>query len=64
MLLPAEFIAFAGLDSIALFAGIGRSFQLWRPEHHQSREKDTRQQVSKQGVPRLTLGRQGASGDR
>ena len=64
MLLPTEFIAFANLDSIALFAGIDRSFQIWRPERHQSREKDTRKQASKQGVPRLTLGRRGASGDR
>ena len=59
MLLPAEFVAFAGLDGMALFAGIGRSFQIWRPDRHQSRERDTRQQVSKQGVPRLTLGRRG-----
>ena len=63
MLLPAEFIAFAGLDRIALFAGIGRSFQIWRPDRHQNREKDTRQQASKQGVPSLTLGRRGARGD-
>ena len=63
MLLPAEFISFAGLDGIALFAGIGRSFQIWRPDRHQNREKDTRQQASKQGVPRLTLGRRGTQGD-
>ena len=59
MLLPAEFVAFAELDGMALFAGIGRSFQIWRPDRHQSRERDTRQQVIKKGVPRLTLGRRG-----
>ena len=59
MLLPAEFIVFANLDGMALFAGIGRSFQVWRPDRHQAREKDTRQKASQQGVPRLTLGRRG-----
>ena len=64
MLLPAEFINFSGLDGMALFAGIGRSFQIWRPDRHQNREKETRQQVSKQGVPRLTLSSRGIRGDR
>ena len=57
MLLPAEFIEFAGLDGTALFSGIGRSFQIWRPDRHQKRETDFRDRAAKQGVPRLTLGR-------
>ena len=63
MLLPVEFIAFADLDGMALFAGIGRSFQIWRPDLHQSREKDTRQKATQQGVPRMTLSRRGAQGE-
>jgi len=64
MLLPAEFVDFAGLDGVALFAGIGRSFQIWRPDRHQQREQESRQKAGQQGVPRLTLGRRGTQGDR
>lgn len=64
MLLPAEFVDFAGLDGGALFAGIGRSFQIWRPDRHQQREQESRQKAGQQGVPRLTLGRRGTQGDR
>lgn len=63
MLLPAEFIEFAGLDGIALFSGIGRSFQIWRPDRHQKRETDFRDRAAKQGVPRLTLGRRQSPGE-
>ncbi|EHI47716.1 hypothetical protein HIMB100_00012900 [SAR116 cluster alpha proteobacterium HIMB100] len=64
MLLPAEFVEFAELDGVALFAGIGRSFQIWRPDRHQQRELESREQASERGVPRLTLGRRGGQGDR
>ena len=64
MLLPAEFIEFAELESVVLFAGIGRSFQIWRPDRHQQREQESREQAGTRGVPRLTLGRRGGQGDR
>ena len=64
MLLPAEFIEFAALDGNALFSGIGRSFQIWRPDQHQKRETDFRDRAVKQGVPRLTLGRRPEPGER
>ena len=64
MLLPAEFVEFAELEGVALFAGIGRSFQIWRPDRHQQREQVTRKQAGTRGVPRLTLGRRGSQGDR
>ena len=64
MLLPAEFVEFAELEGVALFAGIGRSFQIWRPDRHQQREQVTREQAGAGGVPRLTLGRRGSQGDR
>ena len=64
MLLPAEFVEFAELEGVALFAGIGRSFQIWRPDRHQQREQVTREQAGARGVPRLTLGRRGSQGDR
>lgn len=64
ILMPSEFIAFAELDGVALFAGIGRSFQIWRPDRHQQREKASREQASQKGVPRLTLSRRGVQGER
>ena len=45
-------------------AGIGRSFQIWRPDQHQKRETDFRDRAAKQGVPRLTLGRRPEPGER
>ncbi len=64
MLLPGEFIQFAELDGTALFSGIGRSFQIWRPERHQKREADFRERATRQGVPRLTLGKRPQPGER
>lgn len=58
MLLPVEFIKFAGLEGIAIFLGIGRSFQIWSPHTHKKRESDFRDRAIKQGVPKLTLGKQ------
>ena len=56
MMLSADFIAFAGLGQTALFAGIGRSFQIWQPDIFREREAAARANAKTKGVPKLTLG--------
>ena len=42
IMLSADFIAFAELGDMALYAGIGRSFQIWLPERYRARETEAR----------------------
>ncbi|MEK9960692.1 MAG: hypothetical protein VXB94_03895, partial [Rhodobiaceae bacterium] len=42
IMLSADFIAFAELDDMALYAGIGRSFQIWLPARYRARETEAR----------------------
>ena len=55
ILLSADFIDYAGLSHSAIFAGIGRSFQIWHPETFRDREASARENAKKFGVPKLTL---------
>ena len=55
IMLSADFIAFAGLGETALFAGIGRSFQIWHPDVFKEREAHARANAKTNGVPKLTL---------
>ena len=57
IMLPADFIGFAELDVTALYAGIGRSFQIWRPDQYRNREADARARAKTEGLPSLRLGR-------
>ena len=63
MMLSAEFIEFAGLAQTALFAGIGRSFQIWHPEVFREREAAARANAKANGVPKLQLRRTPSSPD-
>lgn len=56
IMLSADFIAFARLDDAALYAGIGRSFQIWLPGRYRSREADARARAKTSGLPSLRLG--------
>lgn len=56
IMLNADFMAFAELDNAALYAGIGRSFQIWLPSRYRSREADARIRAKTTGLPRLHLG--------
>jgi MraZ protein len=56
IMLSADFIAFAELDDAALYAGIGRSFQIWLPGRYRTREADARSRAKSTGLPRLRLG--------
>ena len=69
IMLSADFIEFAELDETALYAGIGRSFQIWLPDRYRSREANTRARAKTEGLPSPRLGRGAArstndSGDR
>ncbi|MDA7598773.1 division/cell wall cluster transcriptional repressor MraZ [Alphaproteobacteria bacterium] len=63
VMLSADFIEFAELDTSALYAGVGRSFQIWLPSRYRSREADARTRAKTSGLPSLRLGpkRGGAS---
>ena len=55
ILLSSDFTSFANLQDTALFAGAGRIFQLWYPEHYRKREATFRARAKEQALPRLTL---------
>lgn len=50
IVLPAELIEFAGIDGNALFVGIGRSFQIWKPEDHEAHHTASRARAKEQGA--------------
>ena len=56
IMLSADFIAFAELDDMALYAGIGRSFQIWLPARYRTRETEARTRAKSEGLPSLRLG--------
>ena len=56
IMLNTDFIAFAELGNVALYAGIGRSFQIWLPDRYRSREANARIRVKTNGLPSLRLG--------
>ena len=55
IMLSTDFIAFAELDKFALYAGIGRSFQIWLPSRYRTRESDARARAKTNGLPSLRL---------
>ena len=57
IMLSADFIKFAELDDTALYAGIGRSFQIWLPDRYRNREANARASAKTDGLPSLRLGR-------
>ena len=57
IMLSADFVEFAELDEIALYAGIGRSFQIWLPDRYRDREANARVRAKTDGLPSLRLGR-------
>ena len=56
IMLSADFISFADLEDMALYAGIGRSFQIWLPPRYRARETDARNLAKSDGLPSLRLG--------
>ena len=56
-MLNADFMVFAELNDAALYAGIGRSFQIWLPNRYRDREAEARARAKNNGLPSLRLGR-------
>ena len=56
IMLNSDFITFAKLEESALYAGIGRSFQIWLPSQYRGREADARARAKTNGLPSLRLG--------
>ena len=56
IMLNTDFIAFAELDDSALYAGVGRSFQIWLPSRYRRRESQARARAKTSGLPSLRLG--------
>ena len=64
IMLNADFMAFAELNDAVLYAGIGRSFQIWLPDRYRGREAEARARAKANGLPSLRLSRTGpASSD-
>ena len=63
IMLSAEFIEFAELEDSALYAGIGRAFQIWLPTRYRDREAEARSRAKTTGLPSLRLGRRPADPD-
>lgn len=63
IMLSSDFIEFSNLEDTALFAGIGRSFQIWHPDVFRQREQAARANAKTNGLPKLTLGRNTAPTD-
>ena len=57
IMLSNDFIEFAELQDMALYAGVGRSFQIWLPDRYRNREANTRSRAKTDGLPSLRLGR-------
>ncbi len=55
--LSDDFVEFAELDEVALYAGIGRSFQIWLPDRYRNREARARAYAKTDGLPSLRLSR-------
>ncbi len=56
IMLSADFITFAELQEVALYAGIGHSFQIWPPDRYRTREAGARSRAKTTGLPSLRLG--------
>lgn len=55
IILPPEFRAHAGIKAEAKFVGLGRTFQIWQPDAHESHAAEAAAKASGQGV-RLSHG--------
>ncbi|NCF49328.1 MAG: division/cell wall cluster transcriptional repressor MraZ [Bacteroidetes bacterium] len=56
IMLSTDFMVFAELDDLALYSGIGRSFQIWLPARYRNREAEARSRAKTDGMPSLRLG--------
>ena len=50
IILPSEFIEYAQLDGVATFVGLGKGFQIWKPETFMEHRAKNRERARKQGA--------------
>ena len=55
IMLSDDFIDYADLEGIALFSGIGRSFEIWNPTQWHPRDAATRKNAQNGKVPKLSF---------
>jgi MraZ protein len=50
VVLPEALIAYAAIEDVATFAGLGQTFQIWRPEHYDAHLETARQKAKEQAA--------------
>ena len=55
ILLPEEFLTYARITDIVVFAGAGRLFRLWAPEAWKAFEDGNKKKIKEKGLPKLVL---------
>lgn len=50
IVLPEPMVAHAGLSDMVVFMGVGRTFQIWRPEAAERRRAEARERAKTQGL--------------
>jgi len=50
IILPQDLIDFAALDDKASFVGMGTKFQIWNPDHFDTRQQNARNVVKKESL--------------
>lgn len=61
IMMPQDFLDYAGIGETAMFVGLGKSFQIWEPEAYSQHRDAKRQRARERGI---TLPMAGRSGDR
>ena len=62
VMLTDDFLHYAELKDIALFSGIGRSFEIWNPAQWRPRDANTRKNARDGKVPKLSFSRNAKEG--
>ena len=55
IILPEQFLSYANLTDAVLFAGIGRSFQMWNPQDYAKHKQKHLNKIEKGEIPPLLL---------
>ena len=56
IVLPSEFLDYANLENTAIFAGRGKSFQIWEPNAYSAHRKERRARALKRGATLRIVG--------
>ena len=64
IILPEQFLSYANLTDAVLFAGIGRSFQMWNPQDYTKHKQKHLNKIEKGEIPPLLLNPSKPAGDK